>query len=356
MRKPWQIRFRLELWVHILIIVYIISSPFLLSGHDVEFDPFTLAKKLFIPLSICIVYYLNYFWLIPRYLTRQGIAVFMVCNIVILLLMTFLHECTIFYFHDSSHHLPPPYPTGGVGPHRGGFNIIFCLRHFLSFAFTVLLAVVVSFSIKWKRAERARHKAELAMAEAELRNLKSQINPHFLLNTLNNIYALTEIDMNRARHVIERLGNLLRYMLYENQEKCVSLSKEVDAIRMYIDLMKIRLAKNVKVDFRFVNNSSSEVKIIPFLFMTLIENAFKHGIIPARRSFIDVSIIQTQHYIIFNCLNSCSQQKACVPKGGLGLKHVATQLEYYYPQTYKWVRGCNAKTGHYVSRIEIKLS
>ena len=110
------------------------------------------------------------------------------------------------------------------------------------------------------------------------KNLRNQLNPHFLLNTLNNIYALIAFDSDKAQQAVQELSKLLRYVLYDNQQTYVPLCKEVDFIRNYIELMRIRLSANVQMITKFDIQPDSQTLIAPLIFISLIENAFKHGI------------------------------------------------------------------------------
>lgn len=358
MNIPKIIGLRWETLVHILILIYIISSPILFRGRfETEWSMPSAIKMLYPPLSVCLIFYLNYFLLIPRYMTSKKKVLFVIYNVFILVSLTCFHEFLMAILRDVNVHEIPQYHPGDKFPQPppGEFRIMFFVRHLIGNTFVVLLAIVASLSIKWKEAEEARQKAELAKSEAELKNLKSQINPHFLLNTLNNIYALTEIDPQKARRVIEELSKMLRYILYEHQDRTVPLTKEVDMIHTYIKLMEIRLAKGIKVEFDFKNESSLEANIAPFIFMSLTENAFKHGITDSRDSFVKIRIILTKSHLIYNCVNSCKEKNKSKELGGLGLKQVAAQLKHFYPGNHRWVKGYNERTGHYVSRIEIKL-
>ena len=123
------------------------------------------------------------------------------------------------------------------------------LRSCFTTIFSAGLAVAVRLSVQWKLADEKRKEAELGRTEAELQNLKNQISPHFLLNTLNNIYALTAINSEKAQEAILSLSRMLRYLLYENQNGTVALSKETDFLRTYIRLMQLRVAKDVDIRY-----------------------------------------------------------------------------------------------------------
>lgn len=116
----------------------------------------------------------------------------------------------------------------------------FFVRDILSLIFTIGLSAAIRMSARWGQAEAARREAEKSRTEAELKNLRNQLNPHFLLNTLNNIYALIAFDSDKAQQAVQELSKLLRYVLYDNQQNYVPLCKEVDFIRNYIELMRIR--------------------------------------------------------------------------------------------------------------------
>ena len=121
--------------------------------------------------------------------------------------------------------------------------------------------------------------------EAELQNLKSQLNPHFLFNTLNNIYSLIAFSPEKAQEAVHDLSRLLRYVLYESSQPFVSLEKDFDFLRNYVELMRIRLPKHVELKTNIVASSPGTL-IAPLLFISLVENAFKHGVSNNKPSFI----------------------------------------------------------------------
>ena len=128
---------------------------------------------------------------------------------------------------------------------------------------------------RWYRDERKRQEIEKANAEAELSALKSQVNPHFLFNTLNNIYSLIQIDQDKAQEAVHDLSGLMRHVLYESDRPMVSLKSEVGFIKDYVKLMSMRCPSDVKLDVSLPEDGS-ELEIAPMLFLPLVENAFKH--------------------------------------------------------------------------------
>ena len=130
-------------------------------------------------------------------------------------------------------------------------------------------------SIRWSEAEAARREAVKSRMEAELKSLRNQLNPHFLLNTLNNIYALIAFDTDKAQQAVQELSRLLRYVLYDNQEKYVPLCKEVGFICNYIELMRIRVTEDVDIETHFDIKPDSQTPIAPLIFISLIEKCIQ---------------------------------------------------------------------------------
>ena len=153
---------------------------------------------------------------------------------------------------------------------------------------TAGLSAAIKLSRRWAQMDAARREAEKSRTEAELKNLRNQLNPHFLLNTLNNIYALIAFDTDKAQTAVQELSRLLRHVLYDNQQNFVTLDKEMDFIRNYIELMRIRLSANVRVETKIDVRPDSRTEIAPLIFISLIENAFKHGISPTDPSHIRI--------------------------------------------------------------------
>lgn len=342
----------IEAFVHIITWAYIFLSPLFFKRSNESIDWAHYLNGCTFPLYSCIAFYVNYFVLIPRYvLQRHHLRTFVMANVLMCLLMLTLLEVQP-YIHPFKLLAPRRIPTP---EERAQFppKIFFMIRGCLTFVFVICVSVALRLSLKWHQSEQARAEAELRRSEAELKNLKNQINPHFLLNTLNNIYALTAFDTDKAQQAIHELSRLLRYMLYENQSHRVPLSHEVDFIKSYVALMKIRLNDNVEVSLD-TDMVDAEVPVSPLLFISLVENAFKHGVSPTEPSFIHVSLRADRHKLRFECVNS-NYPKPHTDKapGGIGLVQVRKRLELAYPEHYIWDYGTIAEGREYRSVIEL---
>ncbi len=168
--------------------------------------------------------------------------------------------------------------------------------------------------------------------EQQLEYLRYQINPHFFMNTLNNIHALVDINPEQAKDTIVELSKMMRFVLYEGNKQSVPFSRELDFIRHYIQLMRLRYTDKVKITLNLPQEVPDR-QVPPLLFITFIENAFKHGVSYQRESFIEVSATMEGNYLHFSCRNS-KAEKPNEEKGGVGLVNVRKRLDLLFGLDY----------------------
>ena len=303
-------------------------------------------RFLLVPLSFMIVFYTNYFLLIDRNLFSRQLGRFLGGNVLLIAAVIIILHLLFRYIlpYDPAH---PPLER----PWQDS------VRFFVGNAVLYLLVVGASVAIRmtsgWYKAETARQQLEHSRTQAELQNLKSQLNPHFLFNTLNNIYSLIQIDSNRAQQAVHDLSRMLRYVLYDSSQPTVPLDRELNFINNYVELMRIRLPEQVSLTTR-IEAQNPETPIAPLLFISLIENAFKHGVSPVQPSFIDIDIHEEEARIV------CSIRNSCFPKdnerdksgSGIGLHNLSRRLELIYPARHIFTYG--EKEGIYTCRLELQ--
>jgi len=168
--------------------------------------------------------------------------------------------------------------------------------------------------------------------EQQLEYLKYQINPHFFMNTLNNIHALVDIDAEKAKSTILELSKMMRFVLYEGDKKGVPLTREFGFIRNYITLMRLRYTDKVQISIN-LPEQSPDLMIPPLMLITFIENAFKHGVSYQHDSFIEVKAEVQGDTLHFSCRNS-KAEKPNEEKGGVGLANVKQRLKLLYDNDY----------------------
>ena len=233
-------------------------------------------------------------------------------------------------------------------------NILASLRDSINFAFAIFVAYAIRSQQHISRLRQKRQEAEVARRDAELRSLRNQISPHFLLNTLNNIYALAAIDSERTQSAVMQLSKMLRHMLYDNQSEMVTLRSEIEFIRSYVDLMRLRQAQNVKVETLFDIKEDSDTMVAPLLFISLIENAFKHGVSSSEPCLISIKMSENNDGIICDISNSNHPKHSNDRSGhGVGLELVQQRLDMVYPDKYSWIKGVGAD-GLYHSVIQLR--
>ena len=331
---------------HVALWAFLFLSPLTFwRGTGIRFVQYLMYCMQ--PLMLMIIFYSNYLYLAPKFFVAGKHRYDLLINLV--MITTF--GIALHYWTDFANNL--------YGVHvrfdDAISDVTNILRDCLNFAIFAGGSTALALARKWFTADQKLQESEAARAKAELYNLRSQINPHFLLNTLNNIYALTAIDQERAQDAIQQLSKMLRHMLYDNQESSVALNDELQFLENYISLMKIRLSANVDVTFTH-NVEVPGVRIAPLIFISLVENAFKHGISPTEQSFVHIEINATDHDI--NCrIENSNHPKSNQDRSGhgIGLNQVQRRLDLAYPNHYKWVKGTNEDGTIYTSAIHIDL-
>lgn len=211
-------------------------------------------------------------------------------------------------------------------------------RHVMFFNNAVISFLIVGFnaaikvSFRWAKNEQEKKELEKEHLQSELNFLKHQISPHFFMNTLNNIHALIDIEKEDAKEAIIQLSKMMRHILYDAEKGKTSLAKEIEFIKTYINLMKLRFSNDVKIETSFPENINDE-ELPPLLFTSLLENAFKHGISYQEKSFITINLELKNNLLQFNMYNSKHEKKE-VEKGGIGLTNLKKRLDLLYGNNY----------------------
>ena len=228
-------------------------------------------------------------------------------------------------------------PHGGPhgGPHGNFQPPLFDRHDIISF---LILVLVFGFNIGIKQYFRAEAESE-RLKELERENitqqldyLKYQVNPHFFMNTLNNIHALVDIDPERAKKTIVMLSKLMRYVLYDGAKSLIPLQHEIDFLNNYVELMRLRFNDNVEITSSLPTHAAN-VSFPPLLFIMYIENAFKHGVSYSSPSFVKIELTVDDERIAFSCTNSRVKDHHSEP-GGVGLENAHKRLDLLYGDAY----------------------
>jgi two-component system LytT family sensor kinase len=292
-------------------------------------------KQAVLVTMLITIFYLNVYVWFPRYLARNRYFRFILLNIAsVVLLAVIIEQVQIAIKHRESmdRAWQTARETNGRKKPKDKLDYFALLTALIVIGISTSVAAVQNV----QRDQQYRQDLEQEKINSELSFLKAQINPHFFFNTLNNIYALTVIDVEAAQQALHKLSRLMRYVLYETQHGTVLLSQEIAFAQDYIQLMQLRLTDKVTVNLS-PPTPLHDVPIAPMLFLPFIENAFKHGVSAVEKSHIDIEIRQEQNKIHVDVKNTLFTDKRTVldESNGIGLSNTQRRLDLLYPGKYQ---------------------
>lgn len=355
-----------ETAIYIIVWLVIFIIPVLVSTSNTgSFD-----KQIFVGwgrmVPFVVIFIINTVWLLPELLFKGKTGLYLLSVVVISLLLVYVWDLVFPHLKDfiEGNQSPDigdrrPFPEGqrplhpnqqapGIRPpgpnqHLPGPNQKgpFPRIHILSIFNQMVIAwLVVGFNVaikvtnKWFTDEQKKRELEKEHLKSELAFLQNQISPHFFMNTLNNIHAQIDIDTKEAQRSIVTLSKMMRYLLYESDGGKTSFKKEIEFLQSYVNLMRLRIDESVEIDLEILVGDE-DIKLHPFLFISFVENAFKHGISYNDKSFIRIDLNQNSDFIEFSCINSLSvQNKITNPYSGVGLENIKKRLNLLYNDNY----------------------
>ena len=296
----------------------------------------TLIKVIDLALMIYITNYV----LIPRLFYRKKYGWFVLAFILLVLSSSILKMNILGRVMDT----PALYSLSGDLKRRVYDNV---LPHF----FLVIAGAAVKLMFDYSRLQQRMAETAKEKAEAELNFLKSQINPHFLFNSLNAVYFLIDKNNVKARQSLHKFSDMLRYQLYEMKGAKVPIEKEISYLKDYVDMQTLRKDEHYSVSF----NYSPQVKgflIEPLLLIPFVENAFKHvSAHPDKSNFVNLDLSRSNGQLVFSAVNSKDQGKAMEPYSGIGLNNVKRRLELLYPGKHE----LNITDNNEIYKVDLKL-
>jgi two-component system, LytTR family, sensor kinase len=338
-----------KILLHILVWLMFFSIPlfnFVFSNHTINYT-------FFIVISLCVcVFYVNFSLLVPKYLIQKKWFWFF-----FFLLMLFFTHCSIFLQIE-------PFVPGSVNIDkmskeiRDQINTNSFLKIFPGILLFVLMISVSSF-LKiyevWNENFKRQKEIESENRTTELNFLKSQLNPHFFFNSLNTIYSLSISKSEKTSEAILNLSELMRYMLGDKKDNSISrkvrLIDELEYIKNYISLQKLRITPNNKIEFT-IEGKTENVQVFPLMFISFIENAFKYGVNPTDETTIKIAFKTEKNFLYFEVKNNIHFQKNSYDSFGLGNENSIKRLNLYYPTNKLSI----TKDNQYVVNLKIDLN
>jgi LytS/YehU family sensor histidine kinase len=291
------------------------------------------------------IFYLNAYYLFPKFYVKKKYVIYTFSVFLLLIAVMTLKPFDKMMQEGKQDDRPmPPRPMTEVPmtemkmdhrpspPRDRPFK--FDILSFFIFAMVMGMGTALSSIKELQLTEKRAILAEADRANAELSFLKAQINPHFLYNTLNNIYTLCVTGSENAADSIMKLSNIMRYVTDEAEANYVSLQGELDCIRDFIDLQKLRLGKKVSLAYNVTGDSSGHL-ISPLILMTFIENVFKYGLSNHVEAPIGISIDVFEDKIVFKSENRIFENMQKNDRLGVGIKNTKQRLEHLYPDKHQ---------------------
>ncbi|TXJ26295.1 MAG: hypothetical protein E6Q24_11780 [Chitinophagaceae bacterium] len=297
------------------------------GSYDFDFKKTFTIQLLLLPLHAGMVYFVIYF-LLPRFLYRKKVGLFFL-YFWITLLVTALINRYIDYYIILVNFFPHWY-------HVSVYDPITMLTTVIKLNFALAIPVTVKVFDYFSSIQRDQREQESKRVEAELALLRSQVHPHFLFNILNSLYSLILKKSDQAKDVVLRLSGLLRYLLYETTANSVPLDQEINFIRDYLELERIRFGNSLQVEWNIKGDPQGHL-IAPMLIMPFVENAIKHssgGLQQAAVVKINMELTSQQFALtVHNSIAQKDKTDAPLP-GGVGLPNVEKRLALLYPGNY----------------------
>ncbi|PTQ99294.1 histidine kinase [Mucilaginibacter yixingensis] len=319
MKKIWQIFWHTCFWVSMILFFVFVAH----NSAKISIQAVLIIFGVFGIVNIGL-FYLNYLLLIPRFLDLKKYKLYIGAVLISMAAFGLIKYALAFHFWTMMH---------GQMKHEPLHFVNYFFNTFLTSLIFIFLSIVLQFSIDWFTNERVQRDLENQRLAAELAFLKSQINPHFLFNSLNSIYSLAYQKSDTTPEAILKLSEIMRYMLYESNDNKVDLAKELQYLQNYIDLQLIRFGKKAYVDFE-VKGQVTVQRIVPLLLIAFIENAFKHGVANDPEHPIKMIIAVSDGNLSFYMHNKKHLHNRDAV-GGIGLNNVKRRLDLLYPGQYK---------------------
>src|SRR5687768_4030388 len=314
-RKPWVLH---------AIFWMIVFGMMLIAGPNNQISVLEVVRKIINLAFYMLVVYINLGYLIPKYLSQKNFLTYCLLLVAMVAVFTPIKVLLLYITYDE------------VDPRE--FLIMNQQYIFLLLFLIAGGSTVIKIISDWQKHQRDRKDLETQRMQSEIKFLKSQINPHFLFNTLNSLYALTLKKSDKAPEIVIKLSEMMRYTLYECNERRVPLYKEVNYIQNYLDLERLRQSGQSDIQFK-VEGQVNDQSIAPLIFIPFLENSFKHGLNhQIGEGYVHVIMKVLGNKLLLRILNS-KPIHAPLPaektSGGIGLVNVQRRLNLLYPNQYK---------------------
>ena len=312
--------------IHVIAWGLLLMVPFLSTYQVIKSfaptDNISFVPIIILSLFLIVIFYFNYFVLIPKFLLLKKYLLYVI-TLVLSIVTAFVLSGVFFNLFDFN-----PDNIASINPVLIKIEPIMRANAFLMLIISILASISLTINNHLRQLEKEKLVAQIS-------SLKSQINPHFLFNTLNNIYA-TAIDTSpRTADMVDKLSEMMRYTMKETQNDFVPLEEEINYLNNFIELQKLRLERTIKFDYT-IEGEFSELQIAPMLLIPFVENAFKHGVNSEQDSNIRINIKANESELHFLVANNKVNIQSDIKEnsGGLGIENTKHRLALIYPSKH----------------------
>ena len=337
-----------ETIIYTILWLVILLMPIYISKSTSGIDWSRVEREWLRLLPFAVIFMVHNYLLFPYLFIRDKRVLYFTITLALVILISVLatYLGDLFHFRPEEigpgpmqgppQGMPQEMPQGlpQQPPHGNPWNKVF-IDNIVVSILVIGFNAAIKLTVKWQDQERKSKELEKEKLQTELAFLKNQVSPHFFMNTLNNIHALIDINPEDAKESVIKLSKLMRYLLYDSEEGKTTLVQEIEFIKSYVDLMKLRFTSHVSVQLSFPK-IIPKVEIPPMLFTSLLENAFKHGISYQNQSFVEIILNTDNDFLYFRIRNSKKENNNGLDTpGGIGLENLHKRLELIYNKRYE---------------------
>ena len=318
-------------------VVFIMPALIFISEGNQRFEEALYRSLISLPF-LMFLFYISYYWLIDRLWFKKQYIFFVLVVVGLIFCVSYSKYELFSYFalHKSKHKMPP-------------FHA-FMYFDFLSNLLPIVFAMAIRYAQRNFSLEIAQKEVQAQKLQADLTQLRYQLQPHFFFNALNNIYSLIAFDPQKAQQSVHSLSKLMRHFMQNSDQKQISLAEEVDFLQQYISLMQLRLTDKTTVQVDFPKQVP-QLTIAPLLFISLVENAFKHGVSATAATTLSFSLKVEGNTVIFRSENTKIPTQESLYSSGIGIDNLKKRLTLLYPEKHQYT--IEEKEGKYMAQLTI---
>ena len=318
-------------------VVFIMPALIFISEGNQRFEEALYRSLTSLPF-LMLLFYLCYFWLIDKLWFKKRYLFFVLVVVGLIFCVSYSKYELFSYFdlHKGKRHMPP-------------FHA-FMYFDFLSNLLPIVFAMAIRYAQRNFSLEIAQKEVQAQKLQADLTQLRYQLQPHFFFNALNNIYSLIAFDPQKAQESVHSLSKLMRHFMQNSDQKQISLAEEVDFLQQYISLMQLRLTDKTTVQVDFPKQVP-QLTIAPLLFISLVENAFKHGVSATAATTLSFSLKVEGNTVIFRSENTKIPTQESLYSSGIGIDNLKKRLTLLYPERHQYT--IEEKEGKYIAQLTI---